>query len=342
MLKLISSGPNEFLVVGRKGRVRNLGTAATKWLLPGSTWVTIPSTKQETCFEMTQESKDGIPLRLKGIAIYRVIDAAACAHLFDFASGEGHDDIKGLMAHVCLGELRSIVANMNMRDCIEHRKDILTKAVTENLRRVVAGNGQGGWGIELDIVQVAQVFVIDQDIRVKLEAELRNALTARSELADLNTKEKIQRAKVASDRRVQQEELESEREAFKAAEEKLYLEKALEQKRIAANKPVRMLEIQNHREIVEQSIEGQRLSNVLKALKVENALAIERAQHELRKEMVPLEQVPEVAKALAQMFQGADLSIYGSEAATLGHVAPLIDFLVQRLGGPKKERSPDQ
>ena len=48
MLKLISSGPNEFLVVGRKGKVRNLGTAATKWLLPGSTWVTIPSTKQET------------------------------------------------------------------------------------------------------------------------------------------------------------------------------------------------------------------------------------------------------------------------------------------------------
>ena len=116
----------------------------------------------------------------------------------------------------------------------------------------------------------------------------------------------------------------------------------MEQKRIAANKPVRMLEIQNHREIVEQSIEGQRLSNVLKALQVEDALAMERAQHELRKEMVPLEQVPEVAKVLAQMFQGADLSIYGSEAATLGHVAPLIDFLVQRLGGSKKERSPDQ
>ena len=30
MLKLISSGPSEFLVVGRKGKVRNLGTAGNQ------------------------------------------------------------------------------------------------------------------------------------------------------------------------------------------------------------------------------------------------------------------------------------------------------------------------
>ena len=37
----------------------------------------VPATKQEATFEFTQETKDGIPLRFKGVIIYRITDPAA-------------------------------------------------------------------------------------------------------------------------------------------------------------------------------------------------------------------------------------------------------------------------
>ena len=60
---------------------------------------------------------------------------------------------------------------MTMDQCIEERKTTLTDAVASALRQVIHGrDGQPGWGIELDVVQVAQVFIVDQDLRRQLEA----------------------------------------------------------------------------------------------------------------------------------------------------------------------------
>jgi hypothetical protein len=88
-MRFIKANPNEYLVLGRRGTITNLGVAASAFLWPGTTFVLIPSTQQETCFEMTQETKDGVPLRFKGIVIYRVVEPAAAARRFDFAGGLG-------------------------------------------------------------------------------------------------------------------------------------------------------------------------------------------------------------------------------------------------------------
>ena len=60
-------------------------------LSPAAIYVLVPSTKQEATFEFTQETKDGIPLRFKGIIIYRITDPLAAARLFDFSAGTGSD-----------------------------------------------------------------------------------------------------------------------------------------------------------------------------------------------------------------------------------------------------------
>src|SRR5262245_65350007 len=108
-MPFVKASPNEFLVVGRRGKVTNRGLAASAFLWPGATHVLVPSTQQEATFEMTQESKDSIPLRFKGIVIYRVTDPGAAARRFDFSGRGGPEQINALLGHVCLGELRAVV-----------------------------------------------------------------------------------------------------------------------------------------------------------------------------------------------------------------------------------------
>ena len=64
-MPVVRAGPNEYLLIGRQGRLENRGSALQVILRPGAIYVLVPSTKQEAAFEFTQETKDGIPLRFK-------------------------------------------------------------------------------------------------------------------------------------------------------------------------------------------------------------------------------------------------------------------------------------
>ncbi|HXI45553.1 MAG TPA: SPFH domain-containing protein, partial [Candidatus Acidoferrales bacterium] len=103
-MPFVKAGPDQYLLVGRKGVLEDRGSAVQAFLLPGTIYVLVPSTKQEAAFEFTQETRDGIPLRFKGIIVYRVTDPLTAARLFDF----GHDgvaQITTLLTHISLGEL---------------------------------------------------------------------------------------------------------------------------------------------------------------------------------------------------------------------------------------------
>ena len=104
-MPVVNAGPDQFLLVGNKGTLENRGSAVHAVLRPGSIFVLVPSSKQEAAFEFTQETKDGIPLRFKGIVIFRITDPVAAARQFDFRSAAGIAQIGALLTHVCLGEL---------------------------------------------------------------------------------------------------------------------------------------------------------------------------------------------------------------------------------------------
>jgi len=356
-MRFIKANPNEYLIIGRRGRIINRGVAASALLLPGSTYALIPSTQQEATFEMTQETKDGIPLRFKGVAVYRVTAPEAAAKLFNFATGSGHEQIKGLISHICLGELRSIVSHMTMEECIEQRKTVLSEKVAAALKDVISGSQDGqGWGIELDVLQVAQVFIVDQELRKQLEAELRNEIRSRSEKSDIQTNEQLtlartvaQRriqqdtlevekkkieidqelslARTASKRRLQQEELEVQREKIEIEREETQLKKNLERDWIEADTPVRLLRVERNNQVLKQELELRRLENQVQELEVAKEMIRERAMHELRKEMLPLEQAPELVKAASKVFQGTNLSVYGDASPLVSALVPIIDLL---------------
>lgn len=347
-MRFVKAGPNEFLVTGRRGRVRNRGTAASALLWPGTSFVRIPSTKQEARFELTQESKDGVPLRFKGIVIYRVVEPVVAARHFDFAGGAGHAQIQGLLADICLGELRALVSHLTMAECVEGRKTTLSGAIAATLAEVVGGGASSeSWGLALEVVQVAQVFIVDAELRRQLEAEVRDAIKAQSQRSELRASEEIKLARLASERRLQQDGLESERERAAIAEEKLRLEhglarekerleRELERQGIEAEEPVRKLRLERDARLAREALGLRRLENELAALEAEGKLILPRAEQELRRAILPLEQRPELARALAGLLRGARLSLYGAEALPLARaLEPLLALVSEALGEPR-------
>jgi hypothetical protein len=325
---VVRATPNEYLLVGRGGRLENRGSAVQTYLRPGTVWVRVPSTKQEAIFEFTQETRDGIPLRFKGIIVYRITDPVATVRQFDFAAGRGTAEITDLLIHVSLGELRDAVSHMTMAECIEGRKTTLSQVAEAALAATIGDDGAGGgWGISIEVAQLAQVFIVDADLRRQLEAEVRNEIKLRSDRSDLETTEAVQIAEMERGRRLDAETLVSARHTLDLQRERLHAEMEAEADRATTEAPVRLLRIEREIEVARRELELRRIQIQVRALEVEHELMLSRGQQELRREILPIEQAPLIVKAASKVLNGANLSVYGEEAQLVGQLGPILDVL---------------
>jgi len=341
------------------------GTLNVPLGLPGTIYVLVPATKQETTFEFTQETKDGIPLRFKGIIIYRITNPVAAARFFDFSPVHGVvqvAQINTLLTHICLGELRDAVSHMSMLECIEQRKTTLSEVAASALQTTIhTAEGQSDdWGLELEVAQVAQVFIVDVQLRQQLEAEVRNEIRLKSDQSNILTQEEVKLAQLTSDgrvqekklasdkdnlrrqedlelaqlarqRRMQTENLESERQALQLEQEKFDLQLEIEQERAKSETPVRLLKIEKESQVLREELELRKLQNQIREFEVQRELLLERARQELRREILPLEQAPEMVEAASKVLQGANLSIYGENNQLLTQLAPLFELLTRAV-----------
>lgn len=363
-MPVVRAGPNEYLLVGRNGTLENRGSAVQAILFPGAIYVLIPSTKQEAQFAFTQETRDGIPLRFKGVIIYRITDPLAAARLFDFSRGDGVAQITSLLTHVCLGELRHAVSHMTMVECIEQRKTTLSGVAAAALESTIhpeAGDAND-WGISVEVAQLAQVFIVDTQLRQQLEAEVRNEIKLKSDRSDLMTQEETRLTEMASEGRVEEQKLANDRESLRRQEalelaqverqrrldaENLATERQklqLEQERFAAEMeaaenrvtieaPVRLLRIARETEILRQELEMRQLQNQAKALDVEHELQLPRARQAMQLELLPIEQAPRIVESASRILRGTNLSIYGDGAELLGQLAPVLDVVSRAVKG---------
>jgi hypothetical protein len=183
------------------------------------------------------------------------------------------------------------------------------------------------------VVQVAQVFIVDAELRRQLEAEVRNAIRVKSELSEIQTREGIRVAQTVSERRLQQEALEAERQRVAIDREKLRLRKGLDRASVEEDTPVRLLTIDKETEVLRKELEKAELEVRVRELAARAQAAPERVRQELRQEILPLEQRPALAEALSRVFQGAQLSLYGPDAGLVGALAPVLDLLTRALKG---------
>lgn len=356
--------PGEYLVVARRGRLVNRGEAANAYLLPGTAWVKVPGTQLEAAFEMTQETKDGIPLRFKGIVIWRILRPEVAATLFDFSRGEGASTISVLLTQSSLGELRDLVSRMTMLECIEQRKTTMTEAVRAALEGLVGKDGEG-WGISIEVVQVAQVYIVDPGLRLQLEAGTRNEIKVMSERAELQAQEAVKLAVISSERRIQEEALQTERQKATLEEEKLALAASIQRRReresletertkaevergklelrvaaereaLEAEAPVARLRHEQALQDLRSRLEELGLEAERSRLEVERDFAAKRAEHSLALELLPLEQRPLLAEAASKVLNGARLSVYGEDSRLMAALGPLLETLGEALHGTQE------
>ena len=374
-MPVVRAGPNQYLLVGRRGALENRGTAVQIFLRPGTVHVLVPSTRQEAVFEFTQETQDGIPLRFKGTVVYRIVDPEAAARLFDFSSGDGAGEITTLLTHLCLGELRDAVSHMTMVECIEQRKTTLSGVVAAGLQAAIHDEGDRSreWGIDVEVAQVAQVFIVDAQLRQQLEAEVRNEIKLKSDRSGIQAQEQIQLAELASEGRVLEQKLASERDGLRRAEalelaqlarqrrklvEDLATERQtleLEQERfrsrmdadrdrVTTEAPVRALRIETEAGILREELALRQLQNQVRAFEVEGELLLDRSRQDLRREILPLEQAPRIVESASRVLSGTNLSIYGDGGQLVGQLAPIFELLGRAVrqatpvgGAPKAE-----
>ncbi len=363
-MAIVRAGPNQYLLVGRKGVLENRGSAVTTFLRPGTIYVLVPSTKQEAAFEFTQETKDGVPLRFKGTFIYRVTDPVAAAAMFDFTEDDGTAQITTLLTHVCYGELRHAVSHMTMVECIEQRKTTLSGVVAAALQATVHSEGDESreWGVRIEASQVAQVFIVDPTLRQQLEAEVRNEIKLKADQSNMQAQEQFQLAELASESRVEEQKLaadqatlrreeemegvrvarqrrdlaenvETERQTLELEQERLHVQLAAERGRLTEEAPIRLLRIETERRILEEELRLRELQRQVEAIDLERELAMPRARQEMRLAVLPVEQAPGIVKAASRVLQGTNLSIYGDGAEVLGQLGPLfalVNEAVQR------------
>jgi hypothetical protein len=360
-MPFVKANPNQYLLTGRGGKLENRGSAVHTFLLPGTIHVLVPSTKQEAAFAFTQETRDGIPLRFKGIVLYRITDPAAAARLFDFSDGDGIEQINALLTHVALGELRHAVSQMTMVECIEQRKTTLSGVVQGALEATIHPPGpDNDWGIAVEVAQLAQVFIVDAELRQQLEAQVRNEIKLKSDQSDIQTAEESELTQMASEGRIAEQKLATDRDDLRREEElemaQIVRQRRMEAERLATEQqtlemtrqlresemaaeeakinietPVRLLRIARDSEVLREELRLQQLKNRVHAHQVEHDQLLPRAQQELRREILPLEQAPQIVESAAKVFNGANLSIYGENAALVGQLEPVFEILARAI-----------
>jgi hypothetical protein len=83
-----------------------------------------------------------------------------------------------------------------------------------------------------------------------------------------------------------------------------------------------------------KELEKNRLDLQVRELKVKAEMMLERAKQELRKELLPLEQVPALAEALSGMLSGLHLTVYGQETPLLSSIGGIVEQLAGMLRLP--------
>ena len=264
---------------------------------------------------------------------------------------------------------------MTMAECIEQRKTTLSGVVEAALQSTIHGTDAqvDGWGIEVEVARVAQVFIVDAQLRQQLEAEVRNEIKLKSDRSGIRSQEEIRLAELASDGRVQERKLAADRDVLRREEEmelaRLARQRRMETERLATDQQARRAgagatarparrgagprerggagpppQDRDRERILREELDLRRLQNQVKALEVEADLLLERARQELRLEMLPVEQAPRIVEAASSVLHGTNLSIYGEGGQLLNQLAPVFELLTRSMhqaNGSREQPAPE-
>jgi len=324
---IVKSNANEYLLIGKKGELYNKGRSTFSFLFPGINATIVPATEQKTSFSLTQESEDGISLGFKGIVIYHIEYPEVTALKFDFNSKNGIFDLNDMINEICYCEIRDKVSHMTMNRCIHERKTTLSQSLKDKLQEIsYRSEINKGWGIQIDIVQISQVYIVEEEIKKQLESELRNQLKINCEISDIETKSQLKKVIFDLDIKEKDEFLQNEKKEIEFLQQKLKIQKQktdyyfdesllklkLEQrldieKTKLLNEKQKLL-LEHEKILLKDKIVNEKLIKEYNLIKNENNMIFKRSKFEIKKQKLEIKQKTVLYKSLGTLFNNATLT----------------------------------
>lgn len=357
----VKPGQHVSIVKNSRGKFTLIPPGSITRVFWNETFTVVPVSLRKTTFVITHETSDKIDICLKGIINFILSDPVIAVQMFNFQSIEdGLQEISDELKDHCRGELRDIVSNLTMEMAIRERNKTINADLKSRLKSIVRGeSGLKPWGIEVD-VSVQQVFPADNLIQSQLQAETKDKIKGEEQLSHINSDEIIKTASIAS-----QKKLDSETHSREL--EKISLEQAQEERRLQKQSRINSLKFQQQKDevLLKQEVEQEKirsehlikrqtldedltlldrekellearkiiesLRNEVEALNLEREINRERQFNDIKRDILPIEQMPEIAASFAGALQGSKLSVYGDNADFMKPLSFLVDYIAQHF-----------
>lgn len=368
--KKIVPEQHEVIVKNSRGKMTVVNPGSYSHVYWYETYTIVPLSMKKTGFKMTHETHDRIDMCFKGIIEFSISDPVRVVQMFDFESQEhGVESIGEELKDHCLGQLRDIVSKLTMEQAITERNDTISRELKRRLQGIVQGeNGLKPWGIDMD-VYVQQIFTEDVELKKQMQSEAKDAIRRKEEISRIDTEEQIQKISIQSKKTIDEENFLSERESYRRENEKLDLEQKKRERKLQNDNNIKKMEseLQSEELIRKQKTDEEKiisetrikqlmydeqikrfeneqrmldLQNVIEkkrseidAIKLDCEISREKAFSDIRKEMIPLEKITEIAESLSGSLSGANISVYGDNSDILRPITFLTDFITGKIGG---------
>ena len=213
--------PSEFLVHVRRGRVLpSSGQGASCWKWPGDAVAIVPTSLQKLAFKADQVTVERIGVEVSGLAVYRVAEPLLAYRVVNFSYPErAQQKLEETLTAMFVGAARRLVANLQLDDCLQRRKEALAEELLREIAPVVGGRGRPddhtreGWGIVIDTIEIQEVRVLSEKVFAAMQAPYRAALDEKAQRAQLDAQAALRERKAAMERAAAQEKWDMERSA---------------------------------------------------------------------------------------------------------------------------------
>ncbi len=303
----INAKINESLIVNRQGKIFNMGSGGSARIFQKDSYVMVPMNNQNITFQMSQTSNDGIDLRYKGILSYRISDPLEAAKRWDFTNtGIALENIEDSLKKFLMGELRIITVNMPWQDIIKNRDDI-TEKLSKSLYDFISGNREEGrklWPIEVDIIQVGQVFIQSDEVVGQLQSTQRCNLRLQDNLNQQNLDEETSKSKLESEEKIKNKKSEIDKkeriQRFEKEQDELNFKIKLEEERTIVESDLERMKFIKKIELAKLELEFKQILKNIGEISTDTNLLEEKKRKEISREIdiLTLEKLPEISKGL--------------------------------------------
>lgn len=355
----VSAQPSEHLIVYRRGKrsdgLGGPGGSFFKW--PGDTYVTVPTTFKEICFQANQITADNVDVRIRGMVLYRIADPVRIHHLINFTRRQQAEaKLARVIADMCRSTTKWLVANMDLEECNRRRKEEIAAILKDEVAAVVAES----WGVEIETIDVQDVFIQDDALFTSMQAAFKAEQSRKAQLAELERRQALERRRLESEQALEesrqslalekahrdaalnmarldiqkkQDEAEFQRNQRRAEQAAALAQQEAEARQAAAHK-----DAEAARELARLRAEAAALCSDEEIRTLRERLAAESSAGRASLERLFLtESLPALTQAVAASLEGSRMVVYQGDGGSGGPVplalSTIVDALQQRLAG---------